>query len=125
MAGGRELENPSQIQGGKIEPLGLSDCPQFGLVNVPADAVERRCCSRLAILLLMSQLNGLHQEDIVVRASWPSDLSVLPGSDLNLNERIKRISLRNPESRRTDVVAMADGDQIGILREAQRDALGQ
>ncbi len=90
-----EFEETLRIECIEVQPLGLNDVLQFRLMDIPADTVQCRRSPFFSKPLLVSELNRLHQEDVVVCRSSSSDLGVLPGSDLDLDRRIKRIGLRD------------------------------
>ena len=56
-----EFVDASNVEHVEVQPLGLSDVEQFGLMDVPADAVQRRGRPFFSELLLVGQLDRLHQ----------------------------------------------------------------
>ena len=78
------------------------------------------------MLLLMSQLNLLHQQDVVIRrAATATSRRILIRRRLDLDKRVEGICLSNTECRFTDTLGISLRHKVWILRESRLDGLGQ
>ena len=121
--GSREVSQALLIDRREVQPLSLRDVEQLRLQKIPTDTVQGGPRRLFAMLLLMSQLNLLHYENVVGRRCRSTDASILIRRRLHLHPRIERVGLGHSQRRRADTLGLPQRDQVRVLNEGRFNRL--